>query len=116
MQGARAAALREQIVRDARVLREEPLYHVPCRAFYEERILKFKEELMKLTTEVEATVDVELAPELLVQLEQTLRLYAIAKADLDAAQEDVDAAKAELDRLREKSGARSVGLEGFGRV
>lgn len=41
----------EQIARDSRVLREEPLYHVPSREFFEERIASFKAEVLRLRGE-----------------------------------------------------------------
>lgn len=36
-------ALIEQIVRDEKVLREDPIFHVPDREFYEQRIAAYKE-------------------------------------------------------------------------
>lgn len=39
----------EQIKRDARVLREDPIYHVPSTEFYELRIAAFRRELTRET-------------------------------------------------------------------
>jgi hypothetical protein len=42
------SALRAQIVRDAKVLREDPIYHAPSAAFYVARIAAFKAVLAEL--------------------------------------------------------------------
>ena len=41
-------ALVEQIVRDAKVLDEDPCYHVPSEEFYIDRIIAYKAEVAKL--------------------------------------------------------------------
>lgn len=38
----------QQIARDTRVLREDPVYHHPSRAFYEERIADYRAEVQRL--------------------------------------------------------------------
>lgn len=38
---------REQVTRDEAVLLEDPIYHVPSRAFYEERIALFTQDAQR---------------------------------------------------------------------
>lgn len=44
--------VREQIIRDSKVLEEDPVYWEPSREFFEERIASFKEWLKELDDDI----------------------------------------------------------------
>ena len=72
--------------------------------------------MVNLSQTTEATVELEIEPVLKASIRKNLRLYASLKGQLDAAKEAVDAQLAHLEMLREQTGAKSVWLDGYGRI
>lgn len=59
------------------------------------------------------THEVKIKPKTLAALRLKLRTYAGLKAQLDAIQERMDAAKAEIGELRESTGEDTLSIDGF---
>ncbi len=71
---------------------------------------------MSINLSTEATVEVEIEPTLKVSLRKNLKLYASLKEQAAAAKEAVEAQAAHIEHLRDQTGAKSVWLDGYGRV
>lgn len=71
---------------------------------------------LKQVTVVEATAEVELRPAHRRRLQMNLKAYADLKAQADELKEEMQALVADIEKVREQTGAKSIGLEGYGRV